>query len=629
MKVLGDIESYKNFFMLGVKDFTTKELRYFEISEHRDDSADLFNYLNTFKGYFISFNGLHYDKPVLSFFYKTYAEKGYVSTQDIKMFSDLVINAESSYSDELKPYMYVLPKTMVQIDLFCYWSLGIRQSKKISLKSLGVALGHEEIQELPYYHTTILTSEQIEEVRHYNLHNDLGILEKLTTKKEQDITLRRDIRIKMGFDNQIYSWDTPKIASEILLDTLSKADGRSTWDLRKLRYEKPTLVFKDLLAGIDFGFETKQFLEIYQYVLNAVNTFSYEFSILKQDDTALRISIGMGGIHSINDNEKYESDDDNIIVTSDFASLYPHLLKYLKCFRYPSIQSEYDELMRYRLEDVKPNVKKYKGTDEEDKWKKEDTFAKLILNGVSGLIDMEYSYLYNPEGAMKMRLNGQLIMLKAIERFIQEGFNVIEVNTDGVTSIIKRTNLERYKVIADEIANKFNLVFEHEQYKSIYYRNVNSYIAIYDNGRTKKKGEYVTEPNLEDSWDELVIPKVLEMYYTKGLDPRVILSDPYAYGLHIYDFCYSMKIGKAYQVWWMNKKQQQLNRFYVSKKGAYLYKKKDVKNKMENVLKGCPVMLYNKHEEKEFKDYNVDMVYYIKKIEKMIYRFDNNQSKLF
>lgn len=628
MKVLNDWEVYPNFAMLGCMNYETKEKWYFEISAYRNDSKALYRFLSRFNGFMISFNGLRYDRVISSFFVKTYREKGFVTNQELKEFSDLVIACDD-YNERLKPYRYILPKSYVETDLYCYWSRGIRLSKKISLKSLGIALGHEEIQELPYYHTTILTSEQIEEVRHYNLHNDLGILEKLTTKKEQDITLRRDIRIKMGFDNQIYSWDTPKIASEILLDTLSKADGRSTWDLRKLRYEKPTLVFKDLLAGIDFGFETKQFLEIYQYVLNAVNTFSYEFSILKQDDTALRISIGMGGIHSINDNEKYESDQDNVLITSDIASLYPRTIQRYKCFRYPSIQTEYSELIEYRLNEIKPNAKKYKGTDKEDKWKKEDAFVKLILNGVSGLIDMEYSYLYNPEGAMKMRLIGQLTLLRTTEKLLSNGFNVISLNTDGCECIVMRKDINKYYSVINEIEQQFSIAFEHEQYKSIYYRNVNSYIAIYDNGRTKKKGEYVTEPNLEDSWDELVIPKVLEMYYTKGLDPRVILSDPYAYGLHIYDFCLSKKVGKQFSIYWNGKKTQNLNRFYVSKKGAYLYKQKDTKSKMENVLKGCPVMLYNKHEEKPFKDYNVDIVYYLKKIEKMIYYFDNNQTSLF
>jgi hypothetical protein len=627
MKVLYDIECYPNMFMLGCKNYETKELWYFEISEYRDDSKAMYKFLTEFNGFAISFNGIHYDKPILSYFVDTFRKKKRVTNQELKDFSDIVINAEQ-YDEDLKPYKYILPKTWIDVDLFMFWSRGIRQSKKISLKSLGVALGHEEIQELPYHHTKILTESEIEEVKHYNLNNDLGILDKLTKSKEQEITLRRDIRIKMNFGNEIYSWDTPKIASEILLDTLSKADGRSTWDLRKLRYEKPTLVFRNLLEGIDFGFETKQFLDIYQYVLNAVNTFSYEFSILKNDDTALKISIGMGGIHSINKNEKYVADDKNVLITSDIASLYPNLIRKLKCFRFSSIQTQYEELIEYRLNEIKPNVKRFKGTDEEVKWKKEDTFVKLILNGVSGLIDMEYSYLYNPEKAMLMRLCGQMILLRTVEKLLQNNYNVISVNTDGIEAIVPKDKIKDYYDIVNGIGEFFDLVFEHEQYKAIYYRSVNSYIAIYDNGKTKKKGEYVTSPNLEDGWDELVIPKVLEMYYTKDLDPRTILSDPYKYGLHIYDFTLSKKIAKSYTLWWNNTPQQNLNRFYVSKKGAYLYKQK-AQGKKENVLKGCPIMLYNKHEEKRFEEYFVDTVYYLKKIEEMIYYFDNNQLNLF
>lgn len=543
VKLLYDIEVYENFFMLGCKNFLTKEIWYYEISPYKDDSKAMYEFLKNFEGFAISFNGLHYDKPVLSYFVKTYEEYGYATNNDLKRFSDIVINSESSYSDELKPYMYVLPKSMIQIDLFCFWSLGLRQSKKISLKSLGVALGHEEIQELPYHHTKTLTESEIEDVKHYNLYNDLGILDKLCIAKEKEIELRKDIRVKMGFDTSIYSWDTPKIASEILLDTLHKSDGRSKWDLRNLRYDKPILYFGELLQGIDFGFKTKQFIDIHNYICKAVNTFSYEFKVIKSNETALRISIGMGGIHSINSDEKYESDNDNIIVTSDFGSLYPNLLRRFNCFRYPSIQAQYNELIRYRLDEVKPNIKKYKGTNEESKWKKEDAFAKLILNSTSGLIDQQYSYLYYPEGAMRMRLCGQLIMLKAIESFTQEGFNVVEINTDGITSVIKRTDLDKYYSIANKIADDFNLVFEHEIYKSIRYKSVNSYIAIYENGYVKKKGEFVTHPNLEDGWDELVIPKVIELYYTKGIPIRTILNNPYEYGLHIYDFCLSKKMG--------------------------------------------------------------------------------------
>lgn len=304
------------------------------------------------------------------------------------------------------------------------------------------------------------------------------------------------------------------------------------------------------------------------------------------------------------------------------------IIKY-QCFRYPSILTKYSELKDSRVNEIKPNIKKHKGTPEEQVWKKEDAFAKLVLNSTSGLIDQQYSYLYYPEGAMKMRLCGQLILLKLTEVLTMRNFNVVSLNTDGIEVILPKNRLEEYYSVVDEISKHFDLVFEHEQYKSIRYKSVNSYIAIYDNGSTKKKGEFVTHPNLEDGWDELVIPKVVEMYYTKGIPIRMILNDPYKYGLHIYDFCLSKKISKNYQVWWNNLKQQNLNRFYVSKKGAYLYKQKGTKSKMENVLKGFPIMLYNKHEEKPFNEYNVYLPYYIQKIEKMINVFDNNQTTLF
>lgn len=85
---------------------------------------------------------------------------------------------------------------------------------------------------------------------------------------------------------------------------------------------------------------------------------------------------------------------------------------------------------------------------------------------------------------------------------------------------------------------------------------------------------------------------------------------------------------KQYQVWWNGNKVQNLNRFYISKKGAYLYKQK-AQGKMENVLKGFPIQIYNKHEEKPFEEYNVYLPYYIQKIEKIINVFDNNQTNLF
>ncbi len=54
---------------------------------------------------------------------------------------------------------------------------------------------------------------------------------------------------------------------------------------------------------------------------------------------------------------------------------------------------------------------------------------------VSGLLDMEHSWLYNPKGIMKVRCGGQLILLWIIERCVQNEIDVISANTDKRLSV--------------------------------------------------------------------------------------------------------------------------------------------------------------------------------------------------
>ena len=122
-----------------------------------------------------------------------------------------------------------------------------------------------------------------------------------------------------------------------------------------------------------------------------------------------------------------------------------------------------------------------------------------------------------------------------------------------------------YLSLVKKTEDKFNVQFERDFYKKIIYSNVNSYIAITESGSLKKKGQFVTKPELGNSVDFLAIPKCLELYFIKDIKPEEVFQDPQKYGLHIYDFCASYKVSKDYQVLWDGKKQQRLNRFYVSK----------------------------------------------------------------
>lgn len=635
-KILADIEVYPNGFMIGLKDYYTGQLESIEVSQWKDDRGRLIDWLN-YDGFLITFNGIGYDETILQYIKKNWDYLEILNPEDfcyeVKDFSDLVIHDEW---EKIKEYRW--NRTWTSVDLYLYWAKMLRLSKKISLKSLGIQLGWHKVQELPYPPDMRLNKEQWEEIKDYNLSNDLGILELLlkqfTGKGHIPLgnlgTVQLRQHIVETYKINAWSMDSPKIASEILLKDYCKITGQDKREVRNRRFERPTIKFKDLFEDIGCEFETKPFQKLYEDWINSTNTFSREFIV--GTTHPIKISVSVGGIHSINKNEIYESNDEYLIVTDDIGAMYPTNIENWKAFRFPEVLGTYSGFKQKRIIETKPNLKKHKkGSAEWNSYSQQDQFYKLILNGVSGLLDMEHSWLYNPEGIMKVRCGGQLILLWLTEQCVINNLEVISLNTDGLEVKLKRTDLDLYLSLVRKTEQKFNVTFEREFYKKIIYSNVNCYLAILENGSLKKKGSlFLTHPELGNSVDFLVIPKCLELYFVKGLKPEEVLNNPKQYDLHIYDFCASFKVSKNYTVLWNKQKQQRLNRFYVSKNAPYLYKQKDTKSKPDNMLKGWGIQIYNLHEEKEFVDYKIDYTYYLSEINKVISELHrHNQLNLF
>jgi len=639
-RALIDIECYVNYFLLGVRDFKTKERFSFEISEFKDQRKELSDFLSKYSGFWVSFNGIHYDNMVLAhgqinkWFLNEPTE---IACAKLKSFSDRIINAEEADFGKFNTEKYYKWK-FTNIDLYLYWSKLLRLSRKISLKSLGIQLGYPVVQELPFDPQMVLNSEQIVELKHYNLEHDLGILDLLTSEMNDDILLRQTVSNQSGLN--LWSADAPKIASELLLQDKCKQTGENPNDIRKLRFDKPHISFKSLFKDFNPGFKTEQLKNLYTDLLNSYNTFSREFVMFNIFDEGIKMSVSIGGIHSVNKNEQYFSDDDWVLIDSDIESLYPRLIELLQVFRFPEVNKRYCEIKHLRVTESKPNYKKAKLSGDPVQiqyWKLQDEFYKLCLNSTSGLIDMEHSWLYNPEMILKLRLTGQLILLRCIEASQLKGWHVFSSNTDGLTVRLPRKDLELYKELIDGIGTEFQVKFEHETFKSIHYQNVNSYIAITESGLVKKKGDFLTKPVLSTSCDNLVIPKLLQCYFEKGIAPIDIIRqlDTFEYNwdgklskLHIYDFCASQKVDKSYSVEWMGKKQQRLNRYYVSKTGGYLYKCRG--GKKSHMLKGYGVQIYNNHSDRKLSEYSIDFKYYLKHVHDIISDISShNQISLF
>lgn len=317
-KELYDIEVFKNFFCVGIRNYDTKQLVFYEISEEQNDLDLIYQWFINYDGFLISFNGLHYDNTVIKYFltkYKEYKNWNWSNiTLDLKQFSDKIIY-DDSYNEEVSKIKYFKTK-WTDIDLFAYWSKMLRMSKKISLKSLAIQLGYPVVQELPYKHDSILTKEDLPKLRYYNYTHDLGILDILTTEMESEIKLRANIVKEYGIN--CWSMDAPKIASEALLQDYCRITRKNVYETRKLKFDKPTLYLNQCLEGFDPGFKLPIFKQLWFDILNSTNSFSKEL-IVNENNTSIKLTYGIGGLHSVNENEQYESNSDTIVITSDVA----------------------------------------------------------------------------------------------------------------------------------------------------------------------------------------------------------------------------------------------------------------------------------------------------------------------
>lgn len=267
----------------------------------------------------------------------------------------------------------------------------------------------------------------------------------------------------------------------------------------------------------------------------------------------------------------------------------------------------------------------------------------MVLNGVSGHLDSEHSWLYNPEGIMAVRVGGQLVLLTVIEQCINKNIQVLQANTDGITVRILRSRISEFEEIVKQSEKDYNIEYEYAYYSKMIFSSVNSYLAIETNGKVKQKGEFVTNPKLGSSVDMLVVPKALNAYYIKGMKPEEFVKSK---ELNIFDFCISQKVSRDFEVFWMNKKQQRLNRYYSSNKGGYLYKKekheawikrtskstakKKTPPTMQHLMKETGVMLYNNHIEKPIEEYGINYGFYLNQINSKIAELENlNQIMLF
>lgn len=282
-----------------------------------------------------------------------------------------------------------------------------------------------------------------------------------------------------------------------------------------------------------------------------------------------RFDFGTGGIHGSIESKVARATSKYEIIDADVSSMYPNLG--ISNRVYPLHLTE-EFCVIY--EDVYNQRKSYaKGTVE-------NAMLKLALNGVYGDSNNQFGPFYDPQYTMTITINGQLSLCLLAEKLLTiPGLKLIQVNTDGVTVACPRDKREDYDRICADWQKQVKLELEFAEYSKMIIRDVNNYIAVYTNGKVKRKGAYQYE---DLGWHQdqggLVIPKAAEAYMLYGTDIREFVENRLKED--IFDFMLRVKIPRSSELFLFEDgneddpgvKQQNNCRYYIANQGKKLVK---------------------------------------------------------
>lgn len=225
-------------------------------------------------------------------------------------------------------------------------------------------------------------------------------------------------------------------------------------------------------------------------------------------------------------------------------------------------------------------------------------------------------------------------MLTMLAEKLMDFCQMIQINTDGLTVKLKASDEQRYYDVCSEWMNNTGLLLEYADYSKMIIRDVNNYIAVYTNGKTKKKGFFEFE-NLpfHKNKSELIIPKSIYHYFIYGTPVRDFIKNH----TNIFDFCIGVRSKKDSKFVYYNKDGVEHNlsktiRYYISNQGVVIKKKyNDGRVSFLNVhpLKGKTYYqtIFNQFVDKD--NYNINYSYYIHEAQKIIYQLENAKHSLF
>ena len=576
-----DIEVFSNCFHCVVKDTETGKLFKFEISERKNQLKELVRFFWNCKYLICGYNCIHYDNPIINYILDYRAAMSKLSYDKIckSLFnlSNTIIGTDDFES--WKKWKYA--KNFETLDLL---TMLFSQKLRVGLKEMQVTMQYKNVQEYSGDFRKPIPVTDIDNMIQYNI-NDVLSTEELLYRCKAAIELRLGIQEEYGVD--VLSKDGMSIGMEILKVKYLEKTGKSWNDIKDLRSPCDIIDLNKVIFPV-INFNTpvlQQLLQEMKSLQVSPGRKGYEKHFLLQD---VEVVVGVGGIHTKNKPEVIIPDENQDLLDSDVNSLYPSLV-----ISYGLVPPHLGEAFLEIYGDVRTERLYAKQTGQKIK----NETLKLSLNGLTGNLQNEYSWVYSPETVMKIRINGQLFLLMLAERLIAIGAKIIQLNTDGVLYLIdksKRPLLDKVLKGWEEITK---LTLETEEFEAFYQYAINDYLGItkgyaqkkreFAEGKAfnkkgiqytslsqikddflKKKGLFIDTVTLGKGMQPIIIPKAINDYLSDGIPIR----DTIIGSRNLNDFITYQKVDKKFSVEYNGELVSRINRYYVSTKGYYLYK---------------------------------------------------------
>lgn len=546
----------------------------------------------------VGYNNYHYDDLILSALILKKPQ------YRIKGINDEIIRDE-------KPQIQ-LHDSITSLDCFQQISTAKPSLKKVEA-NLGLSIDESSV---PFDVDRVLTESEYQDVLQYCEHDVEATIDVFSLRWNTYFVPKLSVVEMMeNKSDKTIRWNTTTITANLLTEKFDRNrncylnESVPKWYNYKIPDEKR---ITEIL-----GEYTKPIIEMWEsnrkdIMVNKKLSGNKQISI---ESLGCKFEFGFGGLHGVNIGRSHFTN----VKLMDVASMYPSIIINLEALG-DTATSKYCEIVEKRLKAKKNNDKQTANA------------LKLVINSTYGLMKNQYSKVNNPVAATSICIWGQLALYDLSKRLYEEGFTIINVNTDGVAFCGNRPD-SLYQKIKSEWEKDYNLVLEVDYYRKWCQKDVNNYIAETKDGYVKVKGDDVKKFHnpLEYSGDLLemvindptpswcttnslgIIALSVVDYVLNGVQPELTVKRYLKYPI-LYQFV--LQAGRTYQGTYdqFGNQYQKVNRAFAGKENGVTLSKvypDGRRTKFENAPEDMYVHNDDLSKIENFED-KIDLQYYMK-----------------